>query len=127
MRGGLRAAVVALWLGSPAHAAPLQIEGTAGYLSEWEFSGAASTGSESSEFTGGLMWKHVGLCSANGPQEKPGEVQLRIERSGAIASVTAVLSFEGSSCTFKGGFSADMNGFMDCPHAKAVPLSMSIR
>jgi|GraSoiStandDraft_4_1057263.scaffolds.fasta_scaffold736002_2 hypothetical protein len=57
----------------PVQSRSLRITGAAGYLSEWELSGSATEriSGGSSEFLGPLNWKHVGLCSVNGPQEKP--------------------------------------------------------
>jgi hypothetical protein len=109
----------------------LQIEGTAGYLSEWELSGAVveKISAGSTEFSGWLTWKHVGLCSVNGPQEKSGEIRLRISgsSSGSLAPISAVLSFDGAQCVYRGEFSGSTSGYMDCSHAKGVPLSISIR
>jgi hypothetical protein len=83
---------------TPVEAKSLQIEGTAGYLSEWEISGAVTEGisAEGNEFLGRLTWKHVGLCSVNGPQQKSGEIRFRISRSGSLARINATLSFDGS-------------------------------
>lgn len=106
----------------------LQIEGTAGYLSEWELSGAVveKISAGSTEFSGWLTWKHVGLCSMNGPQEKSGEIRLRISGSGSLAPISAILSFDGAQCVYRGEFSGSTSGYMDCSHAKGVPLSISI-
>ncbi len=71
-----------------AQAGPLRVTGTAGYLSEWELAGDVTEKEPAGarEFSGPLIWKHVGLCSVNGPQEKPGEINLRILRIGSIVS-----------------------------------------
>jgi hypothetical protein len=115
--------------GASVQARSLQIEGTAGYLSEWELSGAVAEkiSAGSTEFSGRLTWKHVGLCSVNGPQEKSGEIRLQISGSGELAPISAILSFEGAQCVYRGEFSGSTSGYMDCSHAKGVPLSISIR
>ena len=114
---------------APAQSRSQQIEGTAGYLSEWELSGAVTERSSagSREFSGRVTWKHVGLCSVNGPQEKFGEIRLQISGSDSSARVNGVFSFDGARCVYSGEFSGVANGYMDCPDAKGVPLSISIR
>ena len=72
----------------PAQSRSLQITGTAGYLSEFELSGtvAERTSSGSTEFFGPLVWKHIGLCSADGPQEKRGDIRFQVSQAGFYIS-----------------------------------------
>lgn len=113
----------------PALAQMRQVTGTAGYLSEWELKGALSerhsTGGRA--FSGLVTWKHIGLCSVNGPQERSGEMSYDIAGSGAASRIKATISFEGAQCTFSGNFSDNMTGYLDCPDAKGVPLSLSVK
>ena len=111
-----------------AQARSLQINGTAGYLSEWELNGAVTEriSSGSSVFSGPLIWKHVGLCSANGPEEKRGEIRFQTDRSGSISQINATLSLDGIQCT-DNGRSDGSSGHMDCSDAMDVPLSISIK
>ena len=53
--------------GTPARSRSLHIAGTAGYLSEWEFDGEVAETAIGGELVGPLVWKHIGLCSVNGP------------------------------------------------------------
>jgi hypothetical protein len=66
--------------GGPAQSRSLHITGTAGYLSEWELEGEiADAGPRGGgERVGRLVWKHVGLCSVNGPQERPGDIRIKL-------------------------------------------------
>jgi hypothetical protein len=68
----------------PTQAQSLRVTGTAGCLSEWEFNAdvreTVSAGIK--EFAGPMTWKHVGLCSQNGPEEKSGAIAFQISRSG---------------------------------------------
>jgi hypothetical protein len=111
-----------------AQARSLQITGTAGYLSEWELSGAVTERASSGDsvFSGPLTWKHVGLCSANGPEEKHGEIRFQADRSGAASQIIATLSLGGIQCSYSGR-SDGSTGHMDCSDAKDVPLSISIK
>jgi hypothetical protein len=115
--------------GVAAHARALLVEGTAGHLSEWEFSGEVSRGAapDSNEYSGPMIWKHVGLCSVTGPQEKPGDIRIRFSRSGSPTQITAIISFEGAQCVYRGKFSGNSAGYMDCPDSKGIAFSISIK
>jgi hypothetical protein len=115
--------------GMAAHARALRVEGTAGYLSEWKFSGEVSRGDapDSDEHSGPMIWKHVGLCSVAGPQEKPGEIRIQLSKLGALSQITAIVSFEGAQCVYRGKFSGNSAGYMDCPDSKGVSFSISIK
>jgi hypothetical protein len=114
---------------APAQSRSLQVLGTAGYLSEWELNGTVMEKSPagSNEFSGALIWKHVGLCSVNGPQEKSGEIRFQISKSGPSSQIHAAISLDGAKCTYNGEFSGSSSGHMDCSDAKGVPLSISIK
>ena len=107
----------------------LQVIGTAGYLSEWELNGSVAEKGPpgSNEFSGTLVWKHVGLCSVNGPEEKPGEIRFQISKSSSSSRIQAAISLNGAQCTYNGEFSGSSSGHMDCTDAKGVPLSISIK
>jgi hypothetical protein len=113
----------------PARAQFRQVTGVAGYLSEWELKGALTerTSAGKRAFSGPVTWKHVGLCSVSGPQEKPGEMRYEIAEAGTPSRINAMILFEGAQCTFSGNFSDNMTGHMDCPDAKGVPLSLSFK
>lgn len=115
--------------GGPAQAQSRHISGTAGYLSEWQLDGVVTqkTSTSGRAFSGPVTWKHVGLCSVNGPQEKHGEIRFEIEGSGARSRVHATLSFEAVQCTYDGNFSDTIAGLMDCSDAKGVPLALSYK
>jgi hypothetical protein len=103
----------------------LHITGTAGYLSEWELDGEAvnaGTPKRGGDLVGRLVWKHVGLCSVNGPQERPGDIRIRLSTS---SKVDAMISFDGDHCSYSGP--ALGSGRMDCQHAGGIPLSISIK
>src|SRR5437868_1769081 len=121
--------LAAATIGGLAHAQaqPRQLVGTAGYLSEWEVRGTVTetTSPVGSEFSGPVVWKHIGLCSANGPEEKRGVIKAEIKRSGPVARIDATVSLENAQCTFNGNFSDRTSVVMDCSDAKGVPLTFS--
>jgi hypothetical protein len=113
--------------GTPVRSRSLHIVGTAGYLSEWQFEGEVAETATSSELVGPLVWKHIGLCSVNGPQEKPGKIHVRFSGAGSPAKIEATILFDSARCTYSGTFSGSSEGRMDCPDAGAIPLSISIK
>jgi len=113
-------------IASSARSAPLRIAGTAGYLAEWELSGNAAeqNSANATEFSGPLIWKHVGLCSQDGPQEKWGQIDIRVLGSGSSSRIHVTLSQENISCTYVGSWSERSSGLMDCSDTKGVPLTL---
>ena len=110
-----------------AQAQSARVTGTAGYLSEWEFDGnLAQNGSDGKEFAGSVMWKHIGLCSVHGPEEKPGDMSIQISDSGRVPAIHAMLKFDGVACKYTGAVSESSTGSMDCSNAKGIPLTFSI-
>jgi hypothetical protein len=110
----------------PSQARSLQIQGTAGYLSEWELSGVVTQtkAGDDTAFSGQLIWKHVGLCSVQGAPEKSGEVRLKISPQGRI---DATLLVDDGRCTYSSKFSRSSSGYLDCAQAKGIPLSLSFQ
>jgi hypothetical protein len=115
-------------LAMPAQSRSLHVVGSAGYLSEWELDGTVTekVSAGGSEFFGPLTWRHVGLCSVNGPLEKFGEITFRL--SGIESShIDAVILLDSSQCLYSGDLSDSSTGHMDCSNAKGIPLSISLK
>jgi hypothetical protein len=113
--------------GTPARSRSLHIAGTAGYLLEWELDGEVAETGTGGELVGPLVWKHIGLCSVNGPQEKPGKISVKLSRMGSTSKIDATIFFDNARCTYSGTLSGSSDGRMDCPDAGAIPLSISIK
>jgi hypothetical protein len=105
----------------------LQINGYAGHLGEWELTATLSKDvpARMREHSGPLTMKHIGLCSQDGPEEKTGEMRLRL--SLLSSGVEARLSIEGVECTYSGTMSDSYTGLMVCPDRRAVPLTLWIK
>jgi hypothetical protein len=98
----------------------LQVLGQAGVLGEWEITARISpTNAGARQFSGPVLMKHVGMCSADGPEQKTGEI--RLERLGA-SRVKATLLVEGVMCTYDGRKSDAYSGVLRCPDRRDVPL-----
>jgi len=121
--------IVALGMSyAPAHARSLHIGGTAGYLSEWEINATvAEDESDGGSLHGPLTLKHTGLCAVKGPVEKSGELRLRMSGWGPFSRIEAVMSFGDARCVYRGSSSGGTSGAMDCPDAKGVPVTLSIK
>jgi len=83
-----------------AHAEPREVTGLAGVLGEWELTANVTERISGStrELAGPLNLKHVGICTIDGPEQKNGELRLRI--SGASTRVTGTLLIEGTECSY---------------------------
>jgi len=129
MRLPMKTALAAALLGivcTPAQARTLQIVGTAGYLSEWEIKASADP-EAAGEHRGPISWKHVGLCAANGPVEKSGNIKVRISGWGPFSRIDATMSFEQTQCTYSGSYAAQTRGTMDCSDARGIPITLTIK
>ena len=114
---------------APARAHSWRVTGTTGYLSEWELSGnvTETASGRVKEFSGPLIARHVGLCSQDGPEEKPAEIKLQIMKSGSLSQIRATMTMNGTKCTFSGTISDTYAGLMDCANAKGVPVTLSVK
>jgi hypothetical protein len=115
--------------GGAAQAQSLRVTGTAGYLAEWELNGELTqrVSGGSSEFSGPLVLKHVGLCSHDGPEERSSEIKVQIIRSGSSSQIQTQLLYEGTWCTYRGQLSdSSTHGFMTCKSA-GVPLTFQMQ
>jgi hypothetical protein len=131
----LRENIVRVWLlpislgflVTPAAAESLQLIGYSGYLGEWELTATVVAGAsgKSSEYSGPLTMKHVGLCTQDGPEEKTGEIHLRM--SAASSRLTATLRVAGVECAFRGELSDAYAGALNCPEREAVPLRLWVK
>lgn len=98
------------------------VTGQAGILGEWDLTATVTEQADSSghQWTGPLNLKHVGFCGVNGPEEKIGELRLRVSEPPADA--TATLLIDGEVCTFSGKFRDGYDGVMSCPARRGVPM-----
>jgi hypothetical protein len=101
------------------------VTGQTGLLAEWDVNATVTQRSEGGEWTGPLSLKHVGFCSVDGPEEKIGELRLRVSASSGNA--TATLLIDGKVCTFSGTFNDGYDGNMNCPGQPAAPMMLLVQ
>src|SRR4051812_48707080 len=122
MRAAVAFSLLLIGLAGAASARTLTVSGQAGVLAEWDLT-ATVTEQTKSHWAGPLTLKHVGFCSADGPEEKTGELRLIApEPAGEIA---ATILIDGDACTFNGRLNDD--GFMRCPGRPDVPMLLLLQ
>jgi hypothetical protein len=115
-------------LATPAGAAPpLEVIGYSGYLGEWELTATVTETAPGSttEYSGPLTMRHVGICTQDGPEEKTGTLRYRISTSSS--GLNAILSIAGVECTYSGRLSDSYTGTMNCPDREGVPLKLWVK
>jgi hypothetical protein len=125
----MRVLLAAIWMCGSAAAALAQsysASGQVGYLEEWELKASLAktvTGGKV-EYSGPLTLRHVGLCSANGVEEKSGTLRLSVSRW--TSGVEGTLAMDGDSCRIVASQSRSYSGLLTCRNAQGVPISFSI-
>jgi hypothetical protein len=123
MRAATLCAVTAICLAQPADAQTRTVAGQFGLLGEWDLT-ATLTRQTSEQWAGPVRLKHVGYCTVDGPEEKSGELQLRLaELRGRIAGT---ITIDGVACTFSGRLKDGYDGALHCPDRRDVPITLSV-
>jgi hypothetical protein len=115
-------------MASHAHAQTLHLIGYFGDLGEWEMSAdlAVNSSDRTKEFGGPLLLRHTGVCTQDGPEEKSGDIRMRLSES--RSELQATLKFDGVECRFAGRLSSDRyTGLMSCPDRRAKQLSVWLK
>jgi hypothetical protein len=125
-----RALIFLIGLGAPVtraevEAPTLQVIGYAGVLGEWELTATVQQVPTRSEFVGPLTMTHVGICTQDGPEEKTGEIRLRL--SASASRLNAALLIGGQECTLSASLSDSYAGTMSCPGKAPVPLTVWLK
>lgn len=109
---------------APAQSPPLRVLGYAGVLGEWELTAITTEtrGGRTQEFSGPFTMKHVGICSQDGPEEKSGEIRLRI----SAGALDVSLSVAGGHCSFQSRSSNPYTGTLTCSDRAPIPLTLWI-
>ena len=101
------------------------ITGISGHAGEWELTATLTRSGKSRELSGPLKMTHIGWCSPGGPQEKSGELRVRMAR--ISSTIEAHLRVDGMECTYAGRLSDAYTGLMACPDRRPVPLLLWLR
>ena len=111
-------------LASPAVAQSRQVFGYAGILGEWELNADVTEKTRPVQrYSGPLTMSHVGICTVDGPEERKGEIRLRISE----ARMQAMILVDGVECHYRGRLSDFFSGAMSCPDRPEVPLKLWVK
>ena len=66
---------------------------------------------------------HVGICTQDGPEQRTGEIRVRI----ASPQLNATLSIAGLECSYSAALADAYVGQMICPGRPALPLKLWVR
>jgi hypothetical protein len=111
---------------SAASAQSYSASGQIGYLQEWEMKGslAKTMTRTATNYDGPVTLRHVGLCSANGIEEKSGVVQLRI--SPANTSFVGTLALKDDNCQITSSTGQPYTGLLNCRDGQGIPIHFAI-
>jgi hypothetical protein len=118
--------VAACAASSAAGAQSYSANGQIGYLQEWEMKGSlAKTKTRTgTNYDGPVTLRHVGLCSANGIEEKSGVVQLRIRS--ANAGFIGTLALKDDNCRISASPGQPYTGLLNCRDGQGIPIRFTI-
>lgn len=121
--------MLAVWAGISLAGAPIpasaEVSGFTGSAGEWEVTATLARDGDTRELAGPMKMTHVGWCSQDGPQEKTGEMRVRLHR--LFAGIDATVSFDGVACSYRGSLSDAYEGKMTCPDRRPMQLLLWIR
>jgi hypothetical protein len=118
----LAAAAAATYLRFPGSPESLDITGYTGRLGEWELTATIVRTGEDDELAGPVTLRHVGICTQDGPQEKQG--QMRVRLSTFTPQIVAALVVDGIECGYRGPLSEAHLGELLCPDRRPVPITL---
>ena len=99
-------------------------EGQIGYLQEWEMKASLTktVTSAGTDYSGPVKLRHVGLCSANGVEEKSGVLELKAKSSGVVGT----LVMADDNCRLAVSAAQGYSGLLNCKDGQGVPIRFSI-
>jgi hypothetical protein len=100
----------------------LDITGYSGRLGEWELTAALARTDNADQLAGPLTMRHVGICTIEGPEERNGEMRVRL--SMVSSHVVATIVVDGVECSYRGRLSESSSGQLVCPDRRPVPISL---
>ena len=115
--------VLALLWAACAVAQTREVSGQYGVLGEWDLVAQVTKGT-GDHWSGTAKLRHVGFCTQDGPQEKTGELQLKLDEASKRIQVTLLV--DGKPCTFSARYKDGYDGMMRCPDKSPVPMMLSI-
>lgn len=123
MRTVALCAMAAIWLAGPAAAQTHAIAGQFGMLGEWDLTATVAK-QPAGHWVGLAHMRHIGYCTVEGPEEKAGELQLKLVE--ARGRINGTLLIDGLACTFSARLKDGYDGTLRCPDRRDVPITLSV-
>ena len=120
----IRSFTLAATLAAASSVQALDLIGQAGVLGEWEMTANLTATGGKKEFAGPITLKHTGLCTADGPETRSGEIKLQMA---SASRVKATLTIDGNPCTYSATKSDAYVGTMSCRDRRDVPLRLWLK
>src|SRR5262249_54030022 len=123
MRSVALFAMAAMCLAQPVGAQTRGVAGQFGILGERDLT-ATLTKQAGDQWGGPALMRHVGDCTVEGPEEKTGELQLKLAES--RGRINGTILIDGVSCTFSGRLKEGYDGTLRCPDRRDMPMTLSV-
>jgi hypothetical protein len=119
-------AIAACAASSVAVAQSYSTNGQIGYLQEWEMKGnlAKTATRTGANYAGPVTLRHVGLCSADGIEEKSGVVQLSVPPT--KAGIIGTLAMKDDNCQILATAGQPYTGLLSCHDGQGIPIHFTI-
>ena len=111
-------------LAGTSSAQALELIGQAGVLGEWELTATLAATAGKQEFAGPITLKHTGICTADGPETRTGDIRIQLA---SASRVKATLTIDGNPCTYSATKSDAYVGTMSCRDRRDVPLRLWLK
>jgi hypothetical protein len=102
-----------------------EITGFSGNAFEWEVTAKLTRVGDTRELAGPMKMTHVGWCIQAGPEEKTGEMRVRLAR--LTSSIEARVNFDGIGCSYSGTLTDAYEGRLFCPDRRAVQMLLWLK
>ena len=123
MRTAALCATAMVCLAGSADAQTREVGGQFGILGEWDLT-ATVTRQTPGRWVGLARMRHVGYCTVEGPEEKTGELELRLAEP--QIRINGTLLIDGIACTFSARLKEGYDGTLHCPDRRDLPLTLSL-
>ena len=102
-----------------------EITGISGNAFEWEVTAKLTRVGDTRELAGPMKMTHVGWCIQAGPEEKTGDIRVRLAR--LTSSIKARLIVDGVECSYSGTMTDAYEGSLSCPDRRAVQMLLWLK
>jgi len=102
-----------------------EITGISGNAFEWELTAKLTRVSDTRELAGPMKMTHVGWCIQAGPEEKMGEMRIRLAH--LTSAIEARVIIDGVECSYTGTLTDAYEGSLSCPDRRAVQMLLWLK